>query len=133
VTLDSFASACDRLSHIVDDVQFERLRWARTEGPMLAHLVTLAQAAVEPRSDFELAEEGNARDQRRFILKIHMTRIATLAIALDQGQAVITIEDTAHSKYAITPGDPVSTDFTLADAAWMAAALETLFGRIALR
>jgi hypothetical protein len=133
VTPDSFATACDRLSHIVDDVQFERLRWARTEGPMLAHLVALAQAAVEQRSDFELTEEGNGRDRKQFILKIHMTRIATVAVALDMGRAVLTIEETAHSKYCITPGDPVSTDFTQADAAWMAGALETLFGRIEAR
>jgi hypothetical protein len=133
VTLDSFATACDRLSHIVDDVQFERLRWARTEGPMFAHLVALAQAAIDQRPDFELTEEGTARDQKRFILKVHMARIATLSISLNQSRAVMMIEETAHSKYAITPGDPVSTDFALADAAWMATALETLFGRIVVR
>jgi hypothetical protein len=133
VTPDSFASACDRLSHIVDDVQFERLRWARTEGPMLTHLAALAQAAIEQRPDFELTEEGTARDQKRFILKIHMTRIATVAISLDNAHAVIVIEETAHSKYRITPGDVVRTDFALADAAWMDSALETLFGRIEAR
>ena len=133
MTPDSFATACDRLSHIVDDIQFERLRWSRTEGPMLAHLVALAQAAIEQRPDFEFTEEGTARDQRRFIIKIHMTRVATLAIALDQGRALLSIEATAHSKYDVTPGAPVSADFALVDAAWMADALQTLFGRVALR
>ena len=55
---DSFELACDRLSGAVDGVLFERLRWARTEGPMLARLVELAQGAVEARGDIDLSDEG---------------------------------------------------------------------------
>ena len=44
---DSFQLECDRLSHIVDGALFERLRWERNEGPMLARLVALAHSAFE--------------------------------------------------------------------------------------
>eukprot|EP01042_Synura_sphagnicola_P018123 gene18123-22915_t len=46
MTQDSFEDACDRLSQGIDAVQFERLRWSKTEGPMLARLVELVHLAI---------------------------------------------------------------------------------------
>lgn len=126
----SFDLECDRLSHVVDDAQFERLRWARTEGPMLAHLVALAEAALADRSDFTLVEEGTSRDDKRFTLKVHGNRVVTLVISLDTARAVLRVEEAERSRYRVLPGDPLMVDFALADDAWMAAALQQLFSRI---
>ena len=127
---ESFARECDRLSHVVDDIQYERLRWARTEGPMLATLADLAKAALADRSDFELVEEGATRDVKRFVMKIHGNRVVALTLSLDSGRAIVAAELAERSKYALIPGTPASADFTDVDAAWMAAALKGVFSRI---
>ena len=46
-----FELECDRLSSVVDNALFERLRWERNVGPVLARLVALAHAALEKRSE----------------------------------------------------------------------------------
>lgn len=127
---DPFELACDRLSSAVDGVQFERLRWARTEGPMLARLVELTIAAVEARSDYELVEEGSRADTRRFVLKVHGTRIVAIVVGLAGGRAVMTAEAIDRSRFGLTGGEPVTADFAAVDEAWIADALGTLFGRI---
>lgn len=127
-----FSTECDRLSNVVDEAQYERLRWARTEGPMLVRLVELAREALSERSDFELVEEGADRDEKRFVLKVHGNRVATVIIALDAMAAALRIEAAERSKYAVDAGQPVTMDFTAVDADWMAAALTSLFGRIRL-
>lgn len=126
----SFDLECDRLSHVVDDAQFERLRWARTEGPMLARLVALAEGALEERSDFALVEEGTSRDDKRFTMKVHGNRVVTVVISLDGSRAVLQVEEAERSRYQVLPGEPVSVEFALADEAWMASALQQLFSRI---
>ncbi len=126
----SFELECDRLSHVVDEAQFERLRWARSEGPMLARLVELALAAIENRSDFDLVEEGTSRDEKRFVLKIHSMRVASIALGLNGNAAVLQVEATERSKYAVLPGEPLSVDFASIDGPWMTAALQQLFSRI---
>ena len=127
---DSFEQQCDRLSAAVDAAQFERLRWARTEAPMLARLVELALGAVADRQDFELTEEGSVAAVKRFVLKVHGFRIAALNLGLDQGHAVVWAEAIDRSKYIIAGSDPVSADFRQVDQAWMAAALEAQFARV---
>ncbi len=127
---DSFAQECDRLSHVVDGVQFERLRWGRTEGPMLARLVELALAAVEERADFELTEEGSTSDIRRFILKVHSKRVAGISFRLQDGQAVATLHAIERSKYTLAKGTPLGSDFSAVDEHWMAAVLAELFSRV---
>ena len=126
----SFDLECDRLSHVVDDAQFERLRWARTEGPMLARLVALAEGALEERSDFALVEEGTSRDDKRFTLKVHGNRVVTVVISLDGNRAVMRVEEAERSRYRVLPGEPVSAEFALVDEAWIASALQQLFSRI---
>jgi hypothetical protein len=130
MTQQSFHDACDRLSQAVDGVQFERLRWARTEGPMLARLVELAHQAMADRDDFELIEEGATSDIKRFVLKVHANRVAGIAVQLASGQAMVTIEEISRSRYAIAPGDPVCANFAQVDETWMAATLQTVFERI---
>ena len=126
----SFDLECDRLSHVVDDAQFERLRWARTEGPMLARLVALAEGALEERSDFALVEEGTSRDDKRFTLKVHGNRVVTVVISLDGNRAVMRVEEAERSRYRVLSGEPVSAEFALVDEAWIASALQQLFSRI---
>lgn len=127
---DSFEQQCDRLSAVVDAAQFERLRWARTEAPMLARLVELALGAVAERPDFELTEEGSVAAVKRFVLKVHGFRIVALNLGLDQGHAVVWAEAIDRSSYKVAQGDPVSDDFQVVDEAWMAAALEAQFARV---
>ena len=130
MTHPSFEMACDRLSNAVDCAQFERLRWARTEAPMLARLMELAQGAVAERPDFELTEEGSVAAVKRFALKVHGFRIVALNLGLDQGHAVVWVESIDRSSYQVAAGDPVSAEFAAVDEAWMAAALESQFSRI---
>ncbi len=130
MTATAFDLQCDRLSGIVDPAQYERLRWSRHEGPMLASLVALAQGAIEQRPDFELVEENGPNDQRRLLLKIHGTRIVALVIALDGDSAVLRVEAVERGRYAVGPDAAVSGVFADVDAAWMAAALEHLFAGI---
>ncbi len=132
MTDDSFFLACDRLSQAVDAAQYERLRWAKTEGPMLARLVDLAHAAMADRTEFELTEEGATGDIRRFVLKIHGHRVVGLAIWLDQGHACLTVENVARGRYQVGTADPVTADYAVVDEAWMATTLQTLFARIQL-
>ena len=126
----SFEIACDRISQAVDGVQYERMRWAKVEGPMLARLVELAHAAIAERSEFELTEEGATSDIKRFVLKVHANRVAGIAVQLASGQAMVTIEEISRSRYAIAPGDPVCASFAQVDETWMAATLQTVFERI---
>lgn len=130
MTDQHFDLACDRLSHVVDEAQFERLRWDRTEKPMFERLVALAQGALENRPDFDLVEEGMTRDEKRFVLKIHANRIVALAITLDGTRAVMRIEPIERGKYAVAAGAPVVVEFAQMDEAIMARILGELFSRI---
>lgn len=130
MTSDSLDLACDRLSSVVDAVQFERLRWARTEGPMLARLVELTLAAIEARSDYDLTEEGSRGDIKRFILKVHGTRVVAIAVGLEKGQAIMRADSIERSRFHVTSDEPLVSDFAVVDEAWIASGLETLFGRI---
>ena len=130
VPQDDFQLECDRLSHIVDRALFERLRWERNEGPMLAHLVALAHAALEPRSEFELVEEGATRDIKRFVLKVHGNRVVGITLRIETGRALLDAHALDRSSYSLAAGTPASTDFAAADGPWMAAALQQLFGRV---
>lgn len=126
----SFQSACDRLSQAVDGVQYERLRWAKHEGPILARLVALAQAALEDRGEFELAEEGATSDRKRFVLKVHGTRVVAISFWVADGLASASAETVARSKYAITDESAISVEYAAVDELWMAGALHDLFSRI---
>ena len=130
MTDQSFEMACDRLSHVVDDIQFERLRWARTEGPMLAKLVALAHAALEVRDDFELTEEGSTSDIKRYVVKVHNNRVMAIMLGLDQGRAIVGAAQIERSKYRIADPTPIAADFAMVDEAWMAGVLQELFSRI---
>jgi hypothetical protein len=127
---DDFERQCDMLSQAVDGVLYERLRWSRTEGPMLAHLVDLAQAALEGRSEFELTEEGSTNEIKRFVLKVHNNRIVAIAISIEGGRASLRAEEIERSRYRLTEGAAISADFAQADELWMAATLQELFSRI---
>ena len=129
---DSFEQGCDRLSHIVDNVQFERLRWARTEGPMLARLVELSRSALDAREDFELSEEGSTSEIRRYVLKVHGIRIIAIVINLDGSRAVICAERIERSNYRLSDATPISEDFDAVDQQWMTNALQELFRRVQL-
>jgi len=130
MTQANFQTECDRISQAVDGVQYERMRWAKFEGPMLARLVELAHGAIAERSEFELTEEGATSDIKRFVLKVHSNRVAGLTLWLDGGHAMTQIEEIARSRFAIAAGDAISVDYPLLDEVWMAAALQTLFARI---
>ncbi|MGH6787087.1 MAG: hypothetical protein ACREBO_09675 [Novosphingobium sp.] len=130
MTEAQFETACDRVSRIVDPAQFERLRWAREEGPLLDKLVALAHAAIESRGDFELTEEGATSDIKRFTLKIHSNRVVGIALWLEDGQAHLRAEEVSRSPYRLAPGQPRSVAYAGIDAAWMDAGLEDVFGRI---
>lgn len=130
MTQDPFALACDRLSHVVDDVQHERLRWSRNEGPKLARLVELAHSALESREEFELVQEGASTDIKRFVLKVHGKRVIGVAIWLDAGRAVVAPEIAARTAYRLTSIDPIFADYAQVDEAWMIAALQTVFSRV---
>jgi hypothetical protein len=127
---DSFQLECDRLSHVVDGALFERLRWERNEAPKLAHLVALAHAALEGRSEFELAEEGATRDIKRFVLKIHGNRVIAISLCLQAGQASVDAHPLDRSSYRLSAGPSANVDFDAADAPWMARALQQQFGRV---
>lgn len=127
---DSFEMECDRLSQVVDGASFERLRWARTEGPMLARLVALAQGAVEQREDFELTEEGSTSDLKRFVLKVHGNRVAAVGICLKDGQTHMWAEAIERSRFKLAPGEPLSAAFDAVDEPWMVRGLRELFGRV---
>ncbi len=127
---DSLQFEFDRLSRAVDSAQYERLRWAKEDAPVLAKLVALAQSAIEDRSDFELTEEGASSDIKRFILKIHGNRMIGITMWLEAGLAQIRAEDVQRSKYTLEAGNPVSTEYAGVNEQWMADALQELFSRI---
>ncbi len=130
VTSDSFELHCDKLSMAVDSALFERLRWDRTEAPMLERLVALAHGALESRSDFELTEEGATVSVKRFILKVHTFRVMAIVIYLEGSRVHITAETGERGRYRIAELPPLTADFAAVDEQWMAAALQELFGRI---
>ena len=127
---DNFARECDRLSQIVDGPQFERLRWDRNEGPMLARLVALANSALEARGEFELAEEGSTIAIKRFVLKIHSIRTVAISIWLKEGLAYVGAEQIDRSPYRLAGVDPHMAEFSAVDEVWMASALQDLFSRV---
>lgn len=127
---DSFALECDRLSQTVDSALFERLRWARTEGPMLAHLVTLAHAVLEEREEIELTEEGATNSIKRFVLKVHSNRVAAITMCLKEGQVLVWAEEIERSRYKLAEGSPLTAEFHKVDQPWMASAFQELFSRI---
>lgn len=126
----NFDLVCDRLSSAVDKGQFERLRWERNEGPMLARLVALAHGALEQRSEFELAEEGSSSALKRFVLKVHGNRVVAIAIWLGEGLVHVQAEAIERSRYRLTTGDRLSADFKVIDEQWMTDALQELFSRV---
>ena len=130
MTQDSFELACDRLSGAVDGVLFERLRWARTEGPMLTRLVELAQSAIEDRGDFELSEEGSTAERKRFILKVHSNRVIAMTICLNRGWTELGAETIERSAYRLSDTTPLTAEFAAVDKQWMAGALQEIFSRI---
>ncbi len=130
MTQASFDLACDRLSHGVDKVQHEYLRWSRNEGPMLDNLVALANSALASRPEFELAEEGATNAVRRFILKVHGIRIAAITIALEGRRVVIGFEELERGKFSLLAGEPISSDYEAVDESWMIGALEQVFDRV---
>jgi hypothetical protein len=127
---DEFEAACDHLSTAVDSVQFERIRWARTEGPMLEALVGLARDALASRSEFELTEEGTSGACRRFVLKVHSFRIAAINIALE-GQTVAVWGEAIDRGRARMPHSQRHTaEYAAVDEEWIKRALGAVFGEI---
>jgi hypothetical protein len=130
MTQNSLDLECERLSHVVDGVLCERLRWERSEGPQLARLVALAHSALEKRDEFELVEEGATRDIKRFVLKVHGNRIVALSIHVADGRAVVDGKAIERGRYRMAEGAPLSATFDEADEHWMARALQELFSRV---
>jgi hypothetical protein len=127
---DPFLVECDRLSALVNPVQYEQLRWSREDGPMLARLVSLAFEALEDRPEIEMAEEGATKDVKRFVIKVHSTRVAAVSIYLEAGLAMFKIGPIERSKYLISDGSAVSIAFEDANEQWVADTLQELFSRI---
>ena len=127
---DPFLVECDRLSQLVNPVQYEQLRWSREDGPMLARLISLTFETLEDRPEIELAEEGATKDVKRYILKVHSNRIAAVLIYLQAGLAVFKIEPIDRSKYLISDASPVMITFEDANEQWVADTLQELFSRI---
>lgn len=121
---------CDRLSHVVDRVLFDRLQWERDIGPVLARMVALAHAGLETRGEFELAEEGATRDIKRFVLKVHGNRVMAIAMRIEAGRALIEGQGIERGRYAVASGPPLSATFEEVDEQWMAQALQELFSRV---
>lgn len=127
---DSFEQECDRLSQVVDNGLFTRLRWERNEAPMLAKLVALAQGALDDRSEFDLTEEGATGDIKRFVLKVHSNRIMAIVIFLDGRQVNVRAEAIDRSKYTVAEGPVIAADFDAVDEQWMRLALQEQFARV---
>lgn len=125
-----FQGACDALSNKVDAEQFERFRWQRDEAPKLKRLVELVRGSVEDRTDLEINEEGGEQDTKRFVIKVHGQRIAALAVALQNGRAVMSAGPIERSSYTVAAGDPVHAGYDKVDEEWIATALAQLFARI---
>lgn len=97
---------------------------------MLARLAELLHLALEDRPDFALGEEGSSKSIKRYVLRIHGTRIIALTIRLHEGCAVLDGEMLERSKFLLKPGDPLCDEFALVDEVWMEAALQVLFSRV---
>ncbi|MGZ5826331.1 MAG: hypothetical protein ACXWIO_10000 [Croceibacterium sp.] len=121
---------CDRLSHVGDGALFERLRGERYVGPVLARLVALAHAALDQRSEIELAEEGATRDIKRFILKVHGNRVMAVTMRVEANRAIVDGQAIERGRYTLASGAPLSAGFDDADEQWMANALQELFSRV---
>lgn len=130
VNNDPLELECDRLSNTVDSFLFERIRWDRVEGPLLARLAELSRAAFESRPDFELAEEGATSDLKRFVLKVHSNRIMAIKMWLANGRALIDVEAIERSQYKVIPAEPISIEFGGVDEQWMAASMRALLARV---
>ncbi len=127
---DPFELECDRLSSTVDSFLYERIRWDRIEGPLLARLAELSRAAFESRPDFELTEEGATSDLKRFVLKVHSNRIMAIKMWLANGRALIDVEEIERSRYKVMPGEPISSEFEGVDEQWMAASMRAIVARV---
>ncbi len=121
---------CDRLSSVIDTALFERLKWERNVGPVLARLVALAHAALEKRGEFEFAEEGASRDVKRFVLKVHGNRVIAIAMRVEAGRAVVESQAIDRGRYSLAGGPPLSVDSEALDEPWMEQALQQLFARV---
>lgn len=133
MTEDLFSSACDRISVIVDATQHERLRWARTEAPMLARLVELAQGTFKDREEFELVDEGSGHAVRRFVIKVHGNRV--FAVRIELADRIVRVEGEAieRSRHRLLEGEAVTASYDEIDEAWMASAFAAQFLRIAAK
>lgn len=127
---DPLELECDRLSETVDNFLYQRIRWDRIEGPMLAKLSQLAQASFDSRPDFELAEEGASADIKRFVLKVHSNRVVAIKMWLADGRALLDIEQIERSKYKVAAAEPVSVEFAGVDEIWMAQAMQAALARV---
>lgn len=130
MTDNGFFNACDRISRIVDSGQYERLRWARTEAPMLARLVELVQGAFAEREEFSLAEEGSGHAFRRFVIKVHGNRVFAVRVELAGRTVRFDSDMIERSSYIVREGDAVSAPYDEIDDAWIAAALAAQFERV---
>ncbi|MBV1690854.1 hypothetical protein KRR38_25035 [Novosphingobium sp. G106] len=97
---------------------------------MLARLVELAHAALEERSEFALADEGSTSEAKRFVLKVHNSRVVAITISLNGGRPMVQAGEIERSPYRLSEGPPLSADFQQVDDAWMASTLQELFGRV---
>lgn len=127
---ETFELACDRLSQVVDGMQFERLRWDRIEGPMLARLVALAQSTLEGRSEFELCDEGSTKSAKRFVLKVHGKRIVAITLLLEGDQVKVRADEIDRSSYRLLDGPALAAAIDEVDEQWMASTLQALFSRL---
>ena len=121
---------CDRLSSVVDSTLFERLRWERNVGPVLARLVALAHAAMEKRGEFECAEVGATRYVKRFVLKVHGNRVMAIAMRVEGEFAIVESQPIDRGRYSLASGPPLSVASEALDEPWMAQALQQLFARV---
>jgi len=126
----SLGDACDRLSQIVDTVAFERLHWARTDGPLLAELVELTQASLTIRPEFEMSEEGATAKVKRFVIKVHGVRLIAIAMEVVGGVARIEAENIERSRYYTTQSEPLTVSMELMDEACMAKLMQAIIDRI---
>jgi len=99
---------------------------------MLAHLVALAHAAFEGRSEFELVEEGATRDLKRFVLKIHGKRVMAIGMRIEGDRAVLQAEPIERGSYDLADAVPATAEFATVDEKWMAGALQQQFARLQL-
>lgn len=130
---DGFREMCDHISAVVDAAQFERMRWARDIGPRLAEMVALMLASVEDRIDLEFSEEQSTTDIKRYILKVHGTRVIGLTLWIEDGQAHLLPIEIERSRYRLSGKGTLSVELEALNAGWMALALRTAFGLIERR